>query len=62
MITRLVSLALKVFGFKKALKVFWKYFAYPRLKKYVQANDIKEWDEKVLELVNKYIYYLIDSL
>ena len=59
---KLVSLALRTLGIKQVIKLGWKYFLHPRLKKYAQNNEIKDWDETLLKLVDKYIYKIIDSI
>lgn len=56
---KLFKYLLRLVGFRKLLKMAWSYALYPRLKEYTKNSD-PEWDEKVLEVANKYVYKVID--
>lgn len=49
-------------GVRKAIKLVWSYYIYPKLAVWTKSNQYPEWDEKVLEWVNTNIYRAIDEL
>lgn len=57
-----LPVAVKLFGIKTVLKLGWRYLLYPKLKEYVENNEIEEWDEKALKLINDNISKIIDLL
>lgn len=62
LIKKLLTLGAKAFGVKFILKKAWKWFLYPKLKEYVENNNIKEWDEIALKILNSHIDDIIDSI
>lgn len=56
----MVNVFLKLFGIKTVLRLGWKHLLYPKLKEWAQDNAYPEWDEALVELLNKNIHKLIE--
>lgn len=57
---KLFMTLLRMVGIRYLLKMAWSKALYPELKKYTDSSEA-EWDNKVLDAINKHIYKIIDA-
>lgn len=62
MAVKLFLKALRIIGIKKAIRLAWDYYLYPKAMQWAKSNDYPDWDEKLVEAINKNIDKILELI